>query len=190
MRFITYTPNDQTKLCRKCHSRKPAGFFPKDRSRADGRWYTCRACNRKHWQQRGKLLALDRKIEQTERQSRTGLCGLRQYRRKNCEEFASVSPELRFKARQLVNKYLARHKHRLTPTLIASLYACAASNVKRLGDRSWARRLWWKKGYYRKLEREAEGEAERLCSSAIAVPCNPGGAANTSHGSVRSFPYL
>jgi hypothetical protein len=37
---------------------------------------------------------------------------------------------------------------------------------------------------------QAEGEAERLCSSAIAVPCNPGGAANTSHGSVRSFPYL
>src|SRR5215471_2707444 len=103
MRFITYALNDQrydqTKLCPKCHTRKPPGFFPKDRSRADGRWHTCRACNRKHWQQRGKLLALARKIEQAEhQQSRTGLRGLRQYRRKNSEVFASVPPELRFKA--------------------------------------------------------------------------------------------
>lgn len=169
MRFVTYALNDQTydqtKLCSKCHTRKPPGFFSKDRSRGDGRWHACRACNREYWQQRGKLLALARKIEQTEHQSRTGLCGLRQYRRKNSEEFASVPPELRFQARQLVNKYLARHRHHLTSTRIAALYACAASNVQRLGDRSWARRLWWKKGYYRKLEREAEAEAERQSRS-------------------------
>jgi hypothetical protein len=154
---------DGKKGCRKCGNRKTLAFFPKDRSKPDGRWHTCRACNREYWAERGKFLAVDRKIrEKARHQSRTGLRGLRQYRHpKDAEEFASVPPELRWRARQLLNEYLHRHRHHLTPTLIASLYGCAASNVRRLGDRSWARSLWRKKGYYRSLRKKLEAEAEQ-----------------------------
>lgn len=93
--------------------------------------------------------------------SRTGLHGLRQYRRKDCEEFASLPPELRRPARQLLNKYLARHKHHLTLPRIASLHACAASNVRRLVDRSWARRMWRLKGHHRTMRRSLEAQAQQ-----------------------------
>jgi len=109
-------------------------------------------------------LPAERKIRQrAEHPSRTGLRGLRKYRRKNknTEEFVSVPPELRWEARQLLNKYLAGHRHHLTPVLVASLHACAASNVRRLGDRSWARRLWRIKGYHRSLRRAVEADAEQ-----------------------------
>ena len=38
----------------------------------------------------------------------------------------------------------------------AALIACAASNVRRLGDRSWARRMWRLKGWRRQRRREFE----------------------------------
>jgi hypothetical protein len=93
--------------------------------------------------------------------SRTGLRGLREYRRKNAGEFDSLPPELRWKARQLLNRYLARHKHHLTGPRVAALFACAASNVRRLGDRSWARRLWRLKGYHRTMRRSLEAQAQQ-----------------------------
>jgi hypothetical protein len=34
---------------------------------------------------------------------------------------------------------------------MALLMACAASNAKRVGDRSWARRMWRLKGWRRQL---------------------------------------
>jgi hypothetical protein len=163
MRFLTHIPGDDgKKRCRKCGMRKTLAFFPRDRSQPDGRWHSCRACNRDYWHERGKPLAADRKIREKACRppSRTGLRGLRQYRRPNGEEFASVPPELRPRARQLFNRYLARHRHHLTPTLIASLHGTAASNVKRLGDRSLARRLRWMKGYYRSLRRQLEAAEE------------------------------
>lgn len=155
---------DGKKRCRKCGMRKTLAFFPQDRSKPDGRWHTCRACNREYSAERGKFLAIERKIRERASRppSRTGLRGLRQYRRpKNAGEFASLPPELRWPARQLLNKYLHRHRHHLTPALIASLHGCAVSNVQRLGDRSWARRLWWQKGRYRVMRRELEAAAEQ-----------------------------
>lgn len=164
MQFTNACPaHDGRKRCRKCGLSKTLAFFPKDRSRPDGHWHTCRACNREYWAERGKVLALDKKIRERARHpSRTGIRGLRRYRRpKDVEEFASVPPELRWQARQLLNKYLHRHRYHLTPALIACLHGCAASNVQRLGDRSWARRLWWKKGYYRAMRRELVAAAEQ-----------------------------
>jgi len=150
---------DGNKRCRKCGMCKALGFFPKDRSRPDGRWHSCRACNRAYWRQRGKALAARRKaLQKVSHPSRTGLQGLRQYRRKNGGEFASLPEELRWPARQLLNKYLHRHRHHLTGPRIACLIACAASNVRRLGDRSWARRMWKFKGLHRTMRREAEAQ--------------------------------
>jgi hypothetical protein len=160
IRFATH--NDGKKRCGKCGAWKTLWFFPRDRSRPDGRWHTCRACNRADWKQRGKFLAADKKArEKALHPSRTGLVGLRQYRRKNGGEFASLPPELRRPARQLLNRYFARHRHHLTGPRIAALCACAASNVQRLGDRSWARRLWRIKGYYRSQRRSLEAQAQR-----------------------------
>jgi len=161
MRFVNHSDGD--KRCPKCGIYKALGLFPRDRSRPDGRWHTCRACNRECWKRQGKFLAAEKKArEKALHQSRTGLRGLREYRRKQpAGEFASLSPELRWKARQLLNKYLDRHKYHLTGPRIAALCACAASNVRRLGDRSWARRLWRIKGYYRSQRRRLEAEAKQ-----------------------------
>ena len=92
---------------------------------------------------------------------RRGLRNLRRYHGKDREPFASLPPELRWEAQQLLNKYLYVHRRHLTPARIAALHACAASNVRRLGDRSWARRLWAKKGQYRKMRRREQEAAER-----------------------------
>jgi hypothetical protein len=109
-----------------------------------------RECNRQHWKQLGKRQAAEKKApEKAQHPSRTGLQGLRQYGRKDAGEFDSLPQELRRSARQLLNSYLDRHKHHLTGPLIACLHGCAASNVRRLGDRSWARRMWRLKGYRR-----------------------------------------
>jgi hypothetical protein len=153
--------SDGNKRCRKCGICKTLWFFPRDRSRPDGRWHSCRACNRADWKERGKFLAAGKKArEKALHRSRTGLQGLRQYRRKHAAgEFASLPPELRWKARQLLNRYLARHRHHLTGPRIAALCACAASNVRRLGDRSWARRMWRLKGYHRTMRRSLEAQA-------------------------------
>jgi integrase len=35
------------KNCRKCGQSKPVELFPRDRSRRDGRWHTCKQCNGK-----------------------------------------------------------------------------------------------------------------------------------------------
>src|ERR1700687_5680036 len=66
---------DGKKRCRKCGMRKTLAFFPQDRSKPDGRWHTCRACNREYSAERGKFLAIERKIRERASRppSRTGL---------------------------------------------------------------------------------------------------------------------
>jgi hypothetical protein len=157
-----FTPmEDKYKQCRKCHALKPLAFFPRDRSRPDGRWHTCSACNRQRWKTQGRTLAADRKArEQAERQSREGLSGLQQYRRKD-SGLRALPPGLRYKAQQLYSYYMHNHRRHLTQQRCALLLACACSNAKRLGNRSWARRMWRLKGY-RRAERRKLPEAERL----------------------------
>ena len=49
----------------------------------------------------------------------------------------------------------------MTPARYAALVACAASNVRRLETRSWARSLWRRKGY-RRAELRKTAEASEL----------------------------
>lgn len=137
------------KLCRGCGDWKALAFFPRDRSRPDGRWHTCRLCNRKRWQATGKHdAAMKKERERTERVTRTGLKGLRQYPHPG-DRFTSLPFDLRPNAQRLLNRYLKRHRHHMTPALYASLHATAASNARRVGNRSWARRMRRLKGYRR-----------------------------------------
>ncbi len=147
------------KRCRDCGHWKPLAFFPRDRSRPDGRWHTCRTCNRQRWKTQGRFQAALRKAEQRarqQRQSRQGLKGLHSYRRKR-SGLEALPSELRWQAQQLYSRYLSKHRGQLTQERCALLLACACSNVKRLGDRSWARRLWRLKGYRRAERRQAGG---------------------------------
>jgi hypothetical protein len=148
------------KRCHRCEQWKTLPFFPRDRSRRDGRCHTCSACNRREWKEVGKPRAAQRRWQRGSH-SRTGLPGLRQYRNTSGERFSNLPPDLRLKAERLLSKYVARHQWHMTPTLYAALIACAASNVHRLGDRSWARSLWRLKGY-RRAERNKAAEAVQL----------------------------
>ena len=152
-----------TKRCRKCGAVKTLAFFPRDRSRPDGRWHTCRACNRLYWHRWGTHLAgFNKRDKQAKRKSRSGLKGLRKYpHQRNREAFASLEPELRFVAQNLLNRYRARHPRR-SQAQDALLIATATSNARRVGDRSWARRMWRLKGYRRAERRKAKEQAELI----------------------------
>ncbi len=131
-------------------------FFPRDRSKPDGRWHSCRACNRIYWATRGKPLEAQRKADaQAGRQTRQGLRGLRQYGHPG-DRLGALPPELRSQAERLLKKYLTRHGWHMTGPRYAALVACAASNAKRVGDRSWARGMRRLKGYRRAQRRAAE----------------------------------
>ncbi len=155
--WATHIELSETKRCRKCEQSKTLPFFPRDRSRPDGRWHTCSACNRKQWKEVGKQRAARRRW-QSGGHSCTGLPGLRQYRNLSGERFSNLPADLRWKAERLLSKYVARHQWHMTPTRYAALVARAASNARRLGDRSWARSLWRLKGY-RRAERKKSAEA-------------------------------
>jgi hypothetical protein len=149
-----------TKCCSKCGQWKTLPFFPRDRSRPDGHWHTCSACNRTNWKQVGKHRAAQRRWQKRSRPTATGLAGLRSYHKREGDRFSNLSPELRWKAERLLSKYVERHRWHMTPTRYAALVACAASNVRRLGDRSWARSLRRLKGYRRAERRKATQEAQ------------------------------
>jgi hypothetical protein len=151
-----------TKRCRKCGNVKTLPFFPCDRSRPDGHWHTCRNCNRQSWATQGKQRTADRKAEaQAGRQSVQGLPGLRKYQHRHVADlFTSLPPELRHKARLLLDRSLSRHRWHLTQSLRAALIANAASNAPRVGDNSWARSMLRKKGYRRAVRRAAEQQAQ------------------------------
>ena len=145
------------KNCRKCGHSKPLECFPRDRSRPDAHWHTCKECN----QQRCRFLRWA--VREHKKQelaasppahpaSRWRLMGLESYRNTNGERFSQLAPRERFIAQQLFNKYL--HKHRgpgLSQPKRALLMACAASNAKRVGDNSWSRRMKRLKGWRRQL---------------------------------------
>jgi hypothetical protein len=153
------------KWCPRCKQNLPVIQFPADRSRRDGRWHSCRDCNRAYWKSRGSELAAVRKErKRSVLPSRQGLAGLRrcQHRR---QKFSSLPARLRPTAERLLSEYLVRHAGHLTGPRYAALTACAASNAQRVGDRSWARRMLRLKGYWRAERRKAtdqpRGEQEQ-----------------------------
>jgi hypothetical protein len=101
------------------------------------------------WREHGKQIAAQKKLhKQMERRTRQGLAGLKKYPHPG-ERFVSLPLELRRVAEGLLHKYYQRHRSHMTPARYALLVACAASNAKRVGDRSWARRMLRLKGYRR-----------------------------------------
>ena len=163
----SYVPTPSAvKHCRKCAQSKPLDFFPRDRSRRDGRWHTCKACNG----QRCRFLRwAARKHKQQELISsppppapRLRLEGLKSYRNTSGElPFSHLPPRERFIARQLFIKYLDRHRGPgLSQPKQALLMACAASNARRVGDRSWSRRMKRLKGWRRQRRRDFEQQQE------------------------------
>jgi len=154
----SYVPTPYAvKHCRKCGQSKPLELFPRDRSRPDGRWHTCKECNRQ-WccilrlavrEHKKRVLAAS---PQPQPASRRRLDGLKSYSNTSGERFSQLPTRVRFIAQRLFNKYL--HKHHgpgLTQPKIGLLMATAASNAKRVGDSSWSRRMNRLKGWRRQL---------------------------------------
>jgi len=79
--------------------------------------------------------------------SRRNLDGLKSYRKKRGEVFSQLPPRERVVARQLLNKYEHQHGARLSQRKRALLKACAASNSRRVGDKSWSRSMRRRKGW-------------------------------------------
>jgi hypothetical protein len=153
----------KTKLCRKCGESKPLSLFPRDRSRPDCRWHTCKECNA----QRCRFLRWARSEHKKQDfaassppppASRRRLGGLKSYRHTSGDlPFSHLPPRERLIARQLFNMYLDRHRGPgLSQPKMALLMACAASNVKRVGDKSWSRRMKRLKGWRRQRRRNFE----------------------------------
>jgi len=91
-----YLPSPSAvKHCRKCGQSKPLEFFPRDRSRRDGPWHTCKECNG----QRCRFLrCADREHKKQELAaspplqpaSRRRLEGLKSYRNTSGERFSQL----------------------------------------------------------------------------------------------------
>jgi hypothetical protein len=153
-----------TKLCRKCSQRKTLPQFPRDRSEPDGRWHTCKECH----VPRQRL----KRAEARERRKQELVYSLppppaprwrldtltKAYRHKTSGAdhlpFGYLEPRRRFIARQLDNKYVAKHGPRISQPKAAVLTACAASNSARVGDKFWAHSMRMRKGWRRRRERE------------------------------------
>jgi hypothetical protein len=151
----------ETKRCRRCGERKPLAFFPRDRSRPDGRWHSCFACNRAYWTARGKVQRLRRSLRrQYEHQSLQGIRGLRLHRRLRVGRGRLLLPQLQLIRLQLLEGYLAKHAWHMTPPLYASLHATATANAPRVGDRTLGYRLRALKGWRRRERKKREQEAQ------------------------------
>jgi hypothetical protein len=154
----SYVPTPSAvKRCRKCGQSRSAELFPRDRGRPDGRWHTCKECNGDRCRFQRWAVKEHKKRELAaspppQPASRRRLDGLKSYRNTSGERFSRLPTRGRFIAQQLFNKYLHKHRDpRLTQPKIALLMATAASNVKRLGDNSWSRRMNRLKGWRRQL---------------------------------------
>jgi hypothetical protein len=154
------------KKCRRCGQSKPLELFPRDRSRLDGRWHTCKECNQQ-WCRFQRWAVREHKKRELAAspppQPAPGrrLEGLKSYRNTNGDRFSQLPPRERFIAQQLLNKYLHKHRGpRLSQPKMALLMACAASNVKRVGDKSWSRRMKRLKGWRRQLLGELRVQLE------------------------------
>jgi hypothetical protein len=155
----TGLPLSSKKRCRLCSEVKPPGFFPRDRSRSDGRWHTCALCNKKSWhgnRHQRQLQRIHTWIQRREN-SRTGIRGLRKHYRAG-SQFDYLPVALRLKAEAIWSKSIARAraegKH-LSQAEIALRKANAVSNCVRVGDRSWSRSMLRHKGY-RRAERRGK----------------------------------
>jgi len=152
------------KRCRKCGAEKPLGFFPRDRSRPDGRWHSCSLCRRNRWREKERpVLELRRKEHLSLRAAKSGLEGLRRhYGRRRDTVYDSLPPGLRRTADALCSTYVARARaegRHLSQPQIALMKARAVSNAQRVGDRSWSRRMLRLLGY-RRAERRRKFEQE------------------------------
>jgi hypothetical protein len=152
------------KRCRKCGGEKPLGFFPRDRSRPDGRWHSCSLCRMYRWTEKEKpLLQLRRRVRLSLRSTKSGLEGLRRhYGGRRDSVYDSLPLGLRRTADLLWSSYVARARaegRHLSQPQIALMKARAVSNAKRVGDRSWSRRMLWLLGY-RRAERRKRFEQE------------------------------
>lgn len=150
------------KRCRQCGHEKSLWSFSRDRLRPDGHWHTCKMCAKTDWAERGKPRAAERKLEQAiQKPHRTGLAGLRQSPRGRGMD--ALPPDLRRKAEEILSRSLARARaegRRLNQNQIALRIGCAISNARRVGDRSWSRRMLRLKGYRRAERRKMEQEAQ------------------------------
>lgn len=156
------------KQCRRCGDEKPLDFFPRDRSRPDGRWHTCILCNRRYWPEQGKRLAFERKLNgKLERESqkthRSGLAGLKKCPRGGGIE--ALPPDLRLKAQRIVSRSIAKANaegRRLSQEQTAAITACAVSNAPRFGDSAWGRWMLARKGYLAAQRRRMEQDVQRM----------------------------
>ena len=157
--YLSSSVSSAEKKCRRCEQAKPLEFFPRDRSRPNGRWHTCKRCNG----QRCRFLrwaASEHKkqefLSSPPPAPRRRLEELKSYRHTSGElPFSHLPPRERLIARQLLNKYLDRHRGPgLSQPKQALLMDCAASNAKRVGDKSWSRRMNRLKGWRRQRLRE------------------------------------
>jgi hypothetical protein len=152
------------KRCRECRAEKLLGFFPRDRSRPDGRWHSCTMCRKNRWIVHEKpLLQLDRRAKSSLLAAKSGLKGLRKhYGGRRAAVYDSLPPALRRIADLLCSGYVDRARaegRRLSQPQIALMKARAVSNAQRVGDRSWSRRMLRLMGY-RRAERRRRFEQE------------------------------
>jgi hypothetical protein len=152
------------KRCRKCGAEKLLGFFPRDRSRPDGRWHTCTVCRKNRWREHEKpLIELRRRVRLSLRSARSALEGLRRhYGSRRGTVYDSLPAALRRRADMLWSDYVARAREQgrhLSQPQIALMKARAVSNAQRVGDRSWSRRMLRLLGY-RRAERRRRFEQE------------------------------
>jgi hypothetical protein len=165
------------KWCPRCKRNRYITEFPVDRTRRNGRWHSCRKCNQTYCATRGKALAAQRKAqERSQRQTRQGLSGLTQCSHPGVR-FANVPKESRGDAERIFSNSLARAEaqgRHLSQPQIASRIACAASNARRVGDGSWARRMRRLKGYRRaerrKMDQEMQLAEQREMQAANKAP--------------------
>jgi hypothetical protein len=164
------------KRCRKCWTEKPLGFFPRDRSRPDGRWHTCTMCRKNRWKEHEKpILELRRRLLLSLRSAKSGLEGLRRYYGRRRETvYDSLPIGLRRTADSLWSTYVVRAQaegRRLSQPQVALMKARAVSNAQRFGDRSWSRRMLRLLGY-RRAERRKRFEQ----ATGLIPPSQPGSA--------------
>jgi hypothetical protein len=150
-----------TKQCRKCRSTKPLGFFPRDRSRPDGRWHTCKLCNQRHGQMVRATAREQRALVLTSQPPppRQRLGALKAHREGHRNTvFEQLPRTIQQLAMRIYHKALGTHVQRYgfpaPQPKRALLWACAVSNAQRVGDNSWSRRMKRLKGWRRQRQRE------------------------------------
>jgi hypothetical protein len=159
--YVSLPVSSVTKQCHKCGDAKPLAFFPRDRSRPDGRWHTCKLCNQQH----GRLVrqaASEQKVlalRSLPAASRRRLTALREHsdgcRRRVFEQLPRSLQQLAWGIYQkALRTHVQRYGFRAGQPKRALLWACAVSNAQRVGDSSWSRRMKRLKGWRRQRERE------------------------------------